>query len=129
MTKPTYKSTFSKVGAYIYAAGIVSFIASLLFRFPVQEMPNVVHAVILIAAGYSGIGFLIYFRRAVLPSMVQRIIYLLILLHLSASAILHLYSIVLKSNQWITVFPGWYPYVAVVYFAIFSRFCLKLKVE
>ena len=111
------------------AAGIVGLIGSLLFRFPVQEMPNVAHFVILIAAGYSGIGFLIYFRRAVLPSMAQRIVYVLILLHLSASAILHLYSIVLESNQWMTVFPGWYPYLAVVYFGIFSRFCLKLKVE
>ena len=125
----TYKATFSKAGAFIYAAGIASFVASLVFRFPVQKVPDVVHVVILIAASYSGIGFVIYFRRAVLSSALQRTIYVLILLHLCGSAAMHLYSIVLQTNRWITVFPDWYPYLAVVYFGIFGHFCLKLKVE
>ena len=43
MTESTYEATFSKAGAFIYAAGIASFVASLVFRFPVQKVPDVVH--------------------------------------------------------------------------------------
>ncbi len=86
--------------------------ASVVFRFPVQKMPDVVHIVILIAASYSGIGFVIYFRRAVLSSVLQRTIYMLIAVHLCGSAVMHLYSIVFQTNRWITVFPDWYPYLA-----------------
>ena len=61
--------------------------------------------------------------------MLQRTIYVLILLHLCGSAVMHLYSIVFQTNRWITVFPDWYLYPAVVYFAVFGYFCLKLEVE
>lgn len=129
MTTLTYRSTFSRVGAFIYAGGIASFIASLVVGFPVREMPEAVHLVILIAAGYSGIGFLVYARRAVLHGTAHRVIYVLILLHLNGSAVLHLYSIALETNQWISVFPAWYPYLAIVYFGVFGAFCLGLEVR
>ena len=83
------------------------------------------HVAIILAAGYSGIGFVVYFNKGIFSGARTKVIYLLIIFHLLLSAILHAFSIISGSNQWITIFPDWYPYLAVVYFAVFGCYCLK----
>ena len=125
----SYQTTFSKVAALIYGFGILSFLGIIAFNFPVQEMPDPFHYIILVLGGYSGIGFLVYHRKVLLSRPFQWVIYWLIAVHLLGSTLLHLYSLLFETNQWITVFPPWYPFLAIAYFSFFAYFSFRLRVK
>lgn len=118
-----YKNSFPKVGAAVYLMGIVSFIASLVFKFPIQEMPDIMHYIILFAGTYSGLGFLFYFNKIISQTILVKFIYILIIIHLLGSAYMHAYSLWFHTNEWIYFFPNWYKFFAIAYFTPFGVLC------
>jgi len=125
--KRLHINSFSIIAGLTYCIGITGFIMNIINQFPIQEMPDVIHVVILVLAGYSGMGFVLYFRKVPFKSIGDKTLYSLIAFHLCLSAILHLYSLIYNTNEWITVFPAWYPYFGLLYFVVFAVYSLRLK--
>ncbi len=122
---PVFERLFPHVGAAIYVVGIVSFVATRLFGLPVTEMPDALHVVIALAAGVAGVGFLVHFRRILARRRVEVVLYTMMTGHLLLSSALHVWSLVTRSNEWIGLFPDWYPYLATTYFALFAWLCWR----
>lgn len=122
----SYRHTFAKVATITYGSGLVAHILNLAGILPVQHMLQWMHAIVGILAGYSGIGFIYYIRKVPLKNMTDRIVYNLIIFHLNISAILHAYSIITNSNNWIQVFPDWWSYAALFYFGAFGYYSFRL---
>ena len=125
MKLPAFSRLFPRIGAAVYLMGIVSFLATSILELPVTEMPDVLHAVILVAAAVAGVGFLLEFRQILARGPLQTVLYGLVTCHLLISAVLHAWSLASGSNQWISVFPPWYPYLAMAYFALFAWLCWR----
>lgn len=94
-------------------------------------MPTWIHALLTILAAYAGFGFISHIGKVKFQNIFEKFLYILILLHLSSTAILHLYSIIFNSNDWIKIFPFWYSFMAIEYFAIFDllQFQVELKIK
>ncbi len=122
-----YADTFARAAATIYCMGIIVLILSLVGILPITEMPNFIHYVIILFAGYSGIGFIVYRRKVRFKNILDKIVFGLIIFHLIVSVILHIYSIIANSNEWIRAFPAWYPNLAIVYFAAFAYYSFRLN--
>jgi len=56
-------------------------------------MPTWIHALLTILAAYAGFGFISHIGKVKFQNIFEKFLYILILLHLSSTAILHLYSI------------------------------------
>jgi len=125
MKLPPFIRLFPRVGAAIYLTGIVSFVATSILELPVTEMPDVLHAVILLAAAIAGFGFLLHFRRILARGPLETVLYALVTCHLLLSAVLHAWSLAAGSNEWIGLFPPWYPYLAMAYFVFFAWLCWR----
>ena len=98
----------------------------IIFRPPIDQMPDVVHFVITVLAGYAGIGFLLNFKKVNFRNLPDKIVYVIILFHLITSSLVHAYSIIWKTNNWLNFFHPVYNYFALVYFAAFAFYCFKL---
>jgi len=90
-------------------------------------MPTWIHALLTILAAYAGFGFISHIGKVKFQNIFEKFLYILILLHLSSTAILHLYSIIFNSNDWIKIFPFWYSFMAIGYFAIFAYYSFRLN--
>lgn len=125
MSSALFDRLFPRIGAAIYVTGIVSFIATRILDLPVAEMPVALHAVILVAAAVAGFGFLLHFRQILARGSLETVAYALVTGHLLLSAVLHAWSLASGSNAWIGLFPEWYPYLAIAYFAVFAWLCWR----
>ncbi len=121
----TLKNTFTKVAILTYCFGSCAHIAVLFLGLPGSQMPNVAHWLVTILAGYAGLGFIVYRKQMRFRKQIEKIVYWLILFHLISSAIMHAYSIIWNTNEWLTVFSYSYSYFAVVYFVIFGYYSFK----
>ena len=125
--KSYYAKSFARVATLIYCMGIIVLILSLVGILPITEMPKLVHYVIILFAGYGGIGFIVYGRNVRFKNILDKMVFGLIIFHLNVSVILHIYSIIANSNEWIRAFPVWYPNLAIVYFAAFAYYSFRLN--
>jgi len=89
-------------------------------------MPTEAHWVVTILAGYAGLGFVLNIRNVEFISMADKIIYGLIIFHLGTSVIMHVYSIIGETNEWLNIFPSLYSYFALLYFASFGYYSYRL---
>lgn len=117
----------ASVALLVYGAGCLAHILNLAGVLPIQQMPNAVHAAIMLFAGYSGLGFIANSRNVVFKNVADKLMYGLITVHLNLSALLHAYSILFHTNAWIALFPRWYSYVAVVYLVAFGYYSFNLR--
>ena len=99
---------------------------SVIFKPPLDQMPNEAHGILTILAGYAGLGFILSIKKVDFRNLADKIVYGLILFHLSTSALLHAYSIIWDTNDWLKLFSPSYSYFAVIYFASFAYYSLKL---
>ena len=129
MKATLFSRLFPRIGAAIYLTGIASFLVTRILELPVTEMPDVLHAIILVAATVAGLGFLLSFRHIIARGPLQTVLYGLVTCHLLLSAALHAWSLASGSNQWIGVFPSWYPYLAMAYFALFAWLCWRFPAK
>jgi len=124
--KLTLRNTFAKISILTYCLGTIGHIMAIIFRPPLDQMPDVAHGVVTILAGYASIGFILNIKKVDFKNLADKIVYGLILFHLSTSALLHAYSIIWDTNDWLKVFDPSYSYFAVIYFALFAYYSFKL---
>ncbi len=124
--KPTLRNTFTKVAILTYCLGMLAHIVVLVTGRPGSEMPNVVHWAVTVLAGYSGWGFIVNLKRVPFVNFVDKVLYWLVLIHLLSSALIHAYSIIRNTNDWLTLFGYTYSYFAVAYFFIFGYYSFLL---
>lgn len=104
--KSNYAKSFAKVATLIYCVSILAFILNILGILPITEVPNWMYLVIIILAGYGGFGFITYSRKVKFKNILDKVVFALIILHLNASVILHIHSIIVNNNKWIQIFPA-----------------------
>ena len=72
-------------------------------------------------------GFGLFAHKIEFRSIIDKVLYGLVICHLGASVILHLYSIIRSDNVWLGVFPMEFSYFALLYFVGLGLFCLSLS--
>lgn len=122
----TLKSTFTKVAILTYVLGTSVHIARLVLGQSGDQMPNIAHWIVTILTSFAGLGFFVYRKQIPFKNLFDKIVYWLILVHLISSALMHAYSIIWNTNEWLTVFSYSYSYFAVAYFVIFGYYSFKL---
>jgi len=102
-------------------------IVRLIFDFPITKMPVEVDWVVVLLCGYAGLGFLVFVKRISFKSKWDRLAYALLIFHLLGSVALHMYILITNDRAIIGIFPYWYSYIAVAYFAALGFYVLGLN--
>lgn len=123
-----YRGTFLKVGAFVLAAGVVAHLLRLSIGLPVVEMPDSIHAFLVLLPAYAAIGCVIYARKIDLTALWQKIVFALATGLLTVTAVMHLYSILAGDNEWLGIFPIWYSVVAVIVYGSFAHFLKSRRI-
>ena len=122
----TLKNTFAKIALLTYCLGTIGHIMTIVFRPPIDQMPTIAHGTVMVLAGYAALGFILNRKKMVFKNLADKFIYGLILFHLTMSALVHAYSIIFSTNEWLNVFNPSYNYLAIIYFASFAYYSFKL---
>ena len=122
----TLKNTFAKVAVLTYGLGTFAHISALVTGRPGHLMPMVAHWAVVILAGYACWGYILFRNRIAFRNQSDKIVHWLILIHLATSALLHAYSLIWNTNEWLKVFSNTYSYIAVVYFIAFGYYSFLL---
>jgi hypothetical protein len=75
----------------------------------------------------AGITMALLWRRAVLPTLWEKIVYALSTLFFLGSMVLHAKTIITWDTSYVNAFPVWYPYLAVVYLGLIGLFCVTRR--
>ncbi len=127
MKKSIYFRTFAKVALIPYVGGTIIHILRLLYKFPIKEAPSIVHWVIVLFGGYACLGFVLYIHRIPFKSLMDKVLYGLVIFHLGGSVVMHGYSLIAQTNSWMGVFSMHYSYFAVFYFVCLGLYCNSLS--
>lgn len=122
-----YYRTFARVGALVYMGGTMIHASRLIFDFPITNMPVQVDWFVVLFAGYAGIGFIVFVKTIRFKSKWDRLVYGLLVIHLLGSVLFHMYILVANDRAIIGIFPYWYSYMAVAYFAALGFYVLGLN--
>jgi len=117
-----YRETFLKAGTLVLAAGTVAHVLRLSVGLPVIEMPDSIHAILVVLPAYAGLGCIVHARRIDLAGVHRKVIFGLITALLLFTAVMHFYSIVARDNQWLGRFPMWYSVLAAIVYCAFAYF-------
>jgi len=71
----------------------------------------------------AGLTMAWLWRRALLPTLWEKIAYGFVTLFLLGSIIIHARTAITWDTSYINEFPAWYPYLAVVYLGLIGLFC------
>ena len=102
-----YFRTFAKVALLPYIGGTVAHALRLIYKFPILETPIWLHWGIVVVGGYAGFGFIYHLRKIRFRGIPDKILYGLVIFHLDGSVIMHAYSLITRSNDWMGIFPMW----------------------
>ena len=72
-------------------------------------------------------GFLVFVNTISFKSKWDRLTYALLVFHLLGSVLLHVYILIANDHGILSIFPYWYSYIAVAYFAALGYYVLKLN--
>lgn len=122
-----YYRTFAKVALPVYLGGTLIHISRLIFDFPITKMPVQVDWFVVLFAGYAGMGFLVFVKEIFFKSKWDRLAYALLVFHLLGSVLFHMYILIANDRTIIGIFPYWYSYIAVAYFAALGYYVLGLN--
>jgi hypothetical protein len=75
----------------------------------------------------AGITMALLWRRAILPSLWEKIVYAFSALFFLGSMVLHAKTIITWDTSYVNAFPAWYPYLAVVYLGLIGLFCITRR--
>ncbi len=118
-----YMGSFLKVGVFLLAAGVVVHVLRLSFNWtPITQMPVSAHAFLVVLPAYTVFGCIVYARRMNLARVHLKIIFILVLVLLFITMVMHIYSLVAHTNRWLGIFPMWYSVVAILLYSSFAFF-------
>ncbi len=122
--KELYKGTFLKVGIFVFAGGVVIHVLRLSVGLPVDKLrwPVSIHALLVVLPAYVAFGCIVYARQIELTGAHQKVILALIIALLLTTVVMHFYSIVAQTNEWLGIFPMWYSILAVIVYGGFAYF-------
>ncbi|MHC4306645.1 MAG: hypothetical protein ACYS15_13575 [Planctomycetota bacterium] len=100
-----YRWSFPCLTAVLYTGGALIHLIRVLTGFSPTESPLFIDWVIALAALYGGFGFLIYFRAFGPCRNWRRAVVAIMVFHLLASAVVHIYIIVTQSHAILGIFP------------------------
>ena len=127
MTKTFYFRTFAKVAILPYIGGTVVHTLRLIYKFPITEAPFWIHWVVVLFGGYASLGFIFHVNKIKFNSIIDKVLYGLVIFHLGGSVIMHGYSLVVQNNNWMGVFSMEYSYFALLYFIGLGLYCKSLS--
>ena len=122
-----YYRTFARVALPLYFGGTMIHVSRLIFDFPITSMPYQVDWVVVLLGAYAGMGFLVFVKTISFKSIWDRLAYALLIFHLLGSVALHMYILIANDRAIIGIFPYWYSYIAVAYFAALGYYVLGLN--
>ena len=125
--KRIFFSTFAKAAVLPYVGGTIFHVLRLTLGFPIEEMPDELDWVVIVVGGYACAGFLRFAREVRFKGPGDKLLYLLVIVHLGVSVVLHAYSLIVGHHEWATVFPRGYSYFAVFYFVVLGAYCVALS--
>ena len=114
--KALYYKTFARVALLPYVGGTIIHILRLIYDFPIEQMPNAVHWVVVVIGGYAGVGLIVFANRVPFENLWDKVGYGLLIFHLDGSVVFHAYILIAGSNDVLRIFPYWYSFLAVAYF-------------
>ena len=122
--KALYRETFLKVGTFVFAGGVVIHVLRLSVGLPVDKLkwPVSIHALLVVLPAYVAFGCIVYARQMELTGAHQKVILALIIALLLTTVVMHFYSIVAQTNEWLGIFPMWYSILAVIVYGGFAYF-------
>ncbi len=120
--KALYRGTFLKVGIFVFAGGVVAHALRLTVGLPILEMPVSLHAFLVVLPAYTAFGCIVYARQIDLAGVPRKVILALIIALLLITVVMHVYSIVAHTNEWLGIFPMWYSILAVIVYGGFAYF-------
>jgi hypothetical protein len=71
----------------------------------------------------AGVAMLMLWRRAILPSLPEKIVYGFVTIFFLGSMVLHARTILTWDTSYVNVFPSWYPILAAIYLGLMCAFC------
>lgn len=125
--KRIIKNSFAKVALLIYLLGTVAHTLVVVFERDPTQMSDTIHIVVAVLTGYATWGFWLFRRQISFKNLGDKVIYWLVFLHLISSAIMHAYSLIGNTNEWLGVFKPSYSYFAILYFALFAYYSFRLN--
>ena len=128
--KTLYRGSFLKVGVFMLVGGVVVHVLRLSFDLvPITNMPDSAHAFLVVLPAYTLFGCIVYARRMNLAAVHLKIIFALFFALLSITLVMHVYSLVAHTNDWLGIFPMWYSVVAVILYSSFAFFLKTRTVQ
>lgn len=115
-----YRRTFGHVVAVIYTGGSVAHLLKLLFAFGWEYMPYWVDWLLIILGTYGGFGLVIFAAEVKWRGTWEKFLHGLIAVHLLASVLVHVWTVVVESHGFFTLFPYEYSFFALGYFVFFA---------
>jgi hypothetical protein len=106
--------------AVLYTGGTVAQFLKLVYEFPWQEMPFIIDWLIVILGTIGMTTLVMQTRNIEYRGRWERPVHFLIIVHLGASVVLHLWTIYIQNHDLYAAFPLEYSYFGLAYFAFFA---------
>ncbi len=115
-----YRATFGRAVAVVYTGGTVAQALHLVLDFSWGDMPFWVDYALIVLGSYGGVGLIVFAPSVAWRGTWEMVVHTLIVIHLLASVLVHVWTVVVGNHQFFTLFPYEYSYFAVAYFAVFA---------
>jgi hypothetical protein len=115
-----HRTSFPSLTAALYAGGALAHLVRVLVGLPLAQMPFLIDWIVTLLALYGGLGFALYFRDLAPARRWRRVCVVLMLAHLLATVVLHLYILAAASHAVLGIFPVGYSAAALAYFTFFA---------
>ena len=123
-------ATFRIASGITLATGVALHVSSLpLGRevFHQNVLTPLVDTIFAIPMTIAGIAGLLLWRRAILPSLWETIVYGFVVLFLLFSVVIHVRTLFTWDTSYVLAFPAWYPLPALVYLSLIGLFAVSRR--
>jgi hypothetical protein len=96
-------------------------------RFIAEAFTPLADAIFAIPMTTAGLAGLLLWRRAILPTLWEKLVYGFVVLFFLFSIILHLRTIFTWDTSYTLLFPSWYPLAALIYLSLIGLFAVTRR--
>jgi hypothetical protein len=125
-------ATYRIASAVTIATGICLHITRLPLgpeRFVAEVFTPLADALFAVPMTIAGVAGLLLWRRAILPSLWEKIAYGFIVVYFLGSIVVHVSTIFTWSTTYTLAFPAWFPLAAVTYLSLIGLFTVTRRFE